>query len=96
MQIKVDFQDTINKAKELEDYSDKIKRVSQDLNSISDSLLCGWKGAASERYIKKMNQVSSKINCRAKSLKKNAEGIEKSAKRLKKIDELGATLFGKH
>lgn len=87
-EIVINFQDTINKANQLEELAGDIRHLCE--NNITDiNGYCAhvWKGDAGEAYRKKMNQISGKLKKRANDLETVAESIGQSVKRLKAADE---------
>jgi len=93
-EIKVDYQDTINKARELESISYSIKNVgSKDMSSINEYCSSAWKGDASDAYRKKMVKIQNKILKRGTDLRKTAQSLEDTATRYKRIEESAAAIF---
>ncbi len=86
--IVINFQDTMNKANQLEALARDIHHLCEnDLTDINGYCAHVWKGDASEVYRKKMNQISGKLKKRANDLEAVAESIGQSVKRLKAADE---------
>ena len=93
-EIKVDYQDTINKARELENISNSIKNAgTKDISSISEYCSSAWKGDASDAYRKKMEKIKNKIVKRGTDLKKTAQSLEDAAIRYKRIEESAVAIF---
>lgn len=93
-EIKVDYQDTINRARELENISNNIMNAgSKNLSSINEYCSSVWKGDASDTYRKKMEKIKNKIVKRGTDLKKTAQSLEDTAIRYKRIEESAIAIF---
>lgn len=95
-QIKIDYQDTINKAKQLEDISLEIKNIcTREMNEANSYCKSMWKGDASDIYQKKMEQIQKRITTRGTNLQKTAQALKEAALRYKRIEEAAASIFGR-
>ena len=94
--IEINYQDTINKAEQLEDLAFDIKHICQsDIAGITDSCNAVWKGDASSDFQKKLGKLQSQIEKRSKNLESTAGALGKSARRLKQAEEYAKLLFAK-
>ncbi|MBO5159772.1 MAG: WXG100 family type VII secretion target [Lachnospiraceae bacterium] len=94
--IVVDFRDTLNKVKEIEQLSvDVLKIANNNIDEISESIPSVWSGDAAKRYQKKISKINKKIKKRANALEKNAVGLKASVNRLKRAEEYAQRLFSK-
>lgn len=94
--IIVDFRDTFNKVKRIEQLSNQVNRIAtRTVDGIGENIPSVWTGDGADRYQKKLNKINARIKKRAQDLNKNARGLEASANRLKKAEEYAKTLFSK-
>ena len=94
--IVVDFQDTLNKVKQIEQLSVEVRNVSKNnLNGISGNIPSVWSGDAAKRYQKKINKIDARVRNRATALEKNASGLKTSVTRLKRVEEYAQSLFSR-
>lgn len=92
--IELNYQDTINKADELGSLASEIKGIcTNNLSDINNSCSSIWKGDASISYQKKLGQIQSKIEKRAKSLENTANSLGGVARRLKQAEDYAKSLF---
>lgn len=94
--IIVDFQDTLNKAKEINQLSVEVRNITKNyVHEIGENVPGAWTGDAAKKYQKKINKIDVRIQNRAKALEKNAEGLRSSVNRLKRAEEYAQRLFSK-
>lgn len=94
--IIVDFQDTLNKAKEINQLSVEVRNITKNyVHEIGENVPGVWTGDAAKKYQKKINKIDVRIQNRAKALEKNAEGLRSSVNRLKRAEEYAQRLFSK-
>ena len=95
-EIRVDYQDTINKARRLENVAQEVKSTcSKNMSSISSYCNSAWKGDAADAYQKKMSQIKTRIMKRGTNLQTTAVSLENAAKRYKRIEEAAASIFSR-
>lgn len=92
--IDLNYQDTINKADELGNLAAEIKGIcSSNLGNINSSCSSIWKGDAGAAYQKKLRQIQSKIEKRAKSLETIANSMGGIARRLRQVEDYAKSYF---
>lgn len=92
--IELNYQDTINKSEQLIDLTTDIKNICRnDMEDIKSTCNSVWKGDASEVYQKKLCQLQSKIEKRARNIESTANSLGKTAKRLRQAEELAKSIF---
>lgn len=92
--IELNYQDTINKAEQLEELAAEMKTIcSKDIGGANDVCSSIWKGDASTAYQKKLNQIQSKIEKRADTLNSTANSLGGVARRLKQAEDFAKSLF---
>lgn len=94
--IIVDFQDTLNKVKKIEQLSGTVRNIAQKhIDGIGENVPSAWSGDAGKRYQKKINKIDTRIKNRASALERNAAGLKMSVNRLKRAEEYAQRLFSK-
>lgn len=82
LSIEFDFRQAINRAEELEEISDNLKKLAdEELEASLQSLSIAWKGEAASAYLVKGSRLKDKILKSSKDLKKTAATIRNVAKR---------------
>lgn len=94
--IVVDFQDTLNKVKKMEQLSVEVRDVAnKHVDEIGNNIPSVWSGDGAGRYQKKIKKIDTRIKNRAKALERNASGLKASVNRLKRAEEYAKNLFSK-
>ena len=90
----IEYHDTMNKAKELEDLADRLMRLSK--NQVDESInvmQSGWKGSASDEACKKTRKSKEQLQWHATQLKLVAAALKRSAKRYYDIEIAMASIL---
>lgn len=94
-EIYLNYRDTIKKAKDLEELATKVQKVSvNNLRNVEQRIGSAWKGDAGGAYRKKYDKAVVNLNNQGKNLKRLAEQLERSARRLQNLEELANQIFG--
>lgn len=94
LSIKINYQDTIQKADCLRQLASDIKALSNhDIAEAVNHCNIAWKGDACREYQKKLNQIGEKVKKRAEDLAKTADSVEQSARNYKRLEEMGKSIF---
>lgn len=92
--IDIDFGDTIGKAEQIKEKAEEINSIScANLGQDFDRLASAWKGDSGELYISKALKINRTIANKSDELKKTAEALKGKAERLRKVEELGVSIF---
>lgn len=92
--IKINYQDTIQKADRMKQLASEIKTLSnRDIADAVNYCNVAWKGDASYEYQKKLSQIGEKVKKRADDLRKTADSVEQAAKNYNRLEELGKSIF---
>lgn len=94
--IVVNFQDTLNKVKRIEQLSVEVWNVANiHIDEVGNNVPAVWSGDAARKYQKKINKIDTRIKNRAKALERNASDLKASVNRLKRAEEYAKNLFSK-
>jgi len=84
--IQFDFQEAMNRAKELEDIARQTERVQEDLGNAFRPLRAGWEGEGSESFLRKGGELGEQIGTDAKALRRSAEEVRRIARIVRKTE----------
>ena len=85
--INIDYNDTINKANQLEELADRMIRLcNNDLQSALKATNANWNGETSKMYIKRLTSLHDKSMSQARSLKNVAASMRRRAKTYQNIE----------
>lgn len=80
--IAVDFQKAINRAAELENLADSLRRtVNHDLAGAQERLKRNWGGESADLFMKKTSDVSERLLTVSEQIRKNARALRELAAR---------------
>lgn len=82
-EIKFDFQQAQNQAKELEEIAAEMKTMAnKELQEVLQNLSSNWTGEAAAEYLKKGGMIQERVRQNAKNLENTANTIRSTAKRI--------------
>lgn len=88
MVLYIDYQDTINKARELESLAGKLRLVSdRRIGGTVSSLSSVWTGDSADAYRTKLSARQTKIRMRAGELENAAAALRKAAETMKRVED---------
>lgn len=94
MSIEINFQDTLDKAGRLEELADDMNSIcNNEIAQTSGAIATNWEGDGANFYRKALDQTNKKLINKADALKRTAESLGKSARRLKKLEEMAQSIF---
>ncbi len=92
--IELNYQDTINKAGQMADLASDIRSIcNRDIEEINDACSSIWKGDSGVAYQKKLNQIQTKIEKRARNIENTANSLGGVARRLKQAEDYAKSLL---
>lgn len=92
--IHIDYIDTMQKAKRLEEIGSKIQGSStQKFWNIENQISTAWKGDAGDAYRRKYEKTVTSLSNQGKKLKLLAAQMEGTARRIQKIEETANNIF---
>lgn len=95
--IYMNYNDTLSKASELRELAQRLQdTTAKPLEDTADNLGTVWTGDTAELYRRKLQRLSSTFSSRANVLNGFAGGLESSAERLRKVEELAISLFNRN
>lgn len=91
--IDIDYQDTLQKAAQLENLAAELRRVST--HDLAELQSCrNWRGSAAEVYKKKTKILSQQVNAQANDLQKLASSLRQAAERYRWLEQVSHSIFG--
>ncbi|MBQ6376550.1 MAG: WXG100 family type VII secretion target [Lachnospiraceae bacterium] len=95
MKIYIDYQDTINKARELENLAGKLRLAAdQKIGGTQTSLAASWTGDSAEAFRTKLAARQTKIRSRAEDLEKTAKALRRAAENMKRAEDAARAILG--
>ena len=95
--IYMNYKDTLDKASQLRQLAQSLQSMTADqLQEIADNLDPVWEGDAAELYKRKLRTLSGTFSSRAGVIEGFADGLESSADRLRRVEELAISLFNRN
>ncbi len=91
--IFIDYKSIENKAQELKELSQKLKKKSEEIEFIYTFSDRVWEGTAADQYNYKLRRYSDKAKAMAKRLEDLSKILYFSSRNLNSADKLGGTLF---
>lgn len=92
--IEINYQDTINKANQIAELSESIKKkCTDDIAGVKENCSTVWTGDGSDAYCKKLEQIKGKIEKRAGQLKDAADSMKNAAEKMQQAEEFAKSLF---
>ena len=92
--IEVDYQAAVRKSNELDELADDlIRAVNKNMDDTEQILRNGWKGDASNEYMRKHMLIQRKLLKHAKALKTEASQLRRIADNIKRIEDFGIGLI---
>lgn len=86
-QILFNYNQSISKAKELENVSNELRRIAQkDMENSINNLSGAWKGKSASEYLNIANTLQKKIESSSKELNKTADKIRRIAENIKNAE----------
>lgn len=93
--IDIDYQDTLQKAAQLENLAAELRRVStRDLLELQSCVGRTWRGSSAELYKKKAKVLSQQVNAQANDLQKLANSLRQAAERYRFLEQMAHNIFG--
>lgn len=83
-EIDFNYNQAISQAGELEDISERLKKLSEnDLQDVMDDLSSAWKSDSAGQYINKVNRLNESIRSTSRNLKEISAAIRNIARNVK-------------